>query len=60
MQADGRRICVLKVLLEKCREMRELVSGIVCAASEQSNVLEVRVAALDEAWERGTDEWPSS
>ena len=53
-------MCVLKVLIEQRREMRELVSGMVCAASEQSNVLEVRVAALDEAWERGTDEWPSS
>ena len=39
VQADGRRMCVLKVLLEKRREMRELVSGMVCAASEQSNVL---------------------
>ena len=39
VQADGRRMCILKVLLEKRREMRELVSGMVCAASEQSNVL---------------------
>ena len=35
----GNRLMPAKVLLEKCREMRELVSGMVCAASEQSNVL---------------------
>ena len=53
-------MCVLKVLLEKRREMRELVSSIVCLASEQVDALEVEVAALDEVGERGTDEWPSS
>ena len=48
-------MCVLKVLLEKRREMRELVSSIVCPASEWVNALEVKIAALDEVGERGID-----
>ena len=52
-------MCVLKVLLEKRREMRELVSSIVCLGSERVNVLEVKIAALDEVGERGIDETPS-
>jgi len=55
VKADGRRVCVLKVLLEKRREMRELVSSIVCLGSERVNVLEVKIAALDEVGERGID-----
>ena len=49
-------MCVLKVLIEQRREMRELVSSIVCLGSERVNVLEVKIAALDEVGERGIDE----
>ena len=47
---------VPKVLFQKHRGMRELVSSIVCLASEWVNALEVKIAALDEVGERGIDE----
>ena len=43
------------MLFQKRREMRELVSRIVCLASEWVNALEVKIAAMDEVGERGID-----
>ena len=56
VQADGRQECILKVLLQKRRGMRELVSSRMCLASEQVDALEVEIAALGEDGESGIDE----
>ena len=49
-------MCVLKVLLEKRREMGELVSSRMCLAAERVDALEVEIAALGEVGEHGIDE----
>ena len=46
--ADGRRECRLKLLFQKCRGMRELVSNRMCLALERVDALEVEIAALGE------------
>jgi succinate dehydrogenase flavin-adding protein (antitoxin of CptAB toxin-antitoxin module) len=56
VQADGWQECILKVLFQKRRGMRELVSSRMCFASERVDALEVEIAALDESGERGIDE----
>jgi len=58
VQADGWQECILNVLFQKRRGMRELVSSRMCVASERVDALEVEIAALDESGERGIDEWP--
>ena len=57
LQADGWQECILKMLFQKRRGMRELVSSRMCLASERVDALEVKIAALDEVGERGIDEW---
>ena len=47
-QADGRQECKLKLLFQKCRGMRELVSNSMCLALERVDALEVEIAALGE------------
>ena len=47
---------VPKVLFQKHRGMRELVSSRMCLASERVDALEVEIAALGEVRERGIDE----
>ena len=47
------------MLLEKRREMRELVSSRMCFTSERVDSLEVEIAASVEVGERGIDEWLS-
>ena len=56
VQADGWQECILNVLFQKRRGMRELVSSRMCVASERVDALEVEIAALDESGERGIDE----
>ena len=56
VQADEGRKRVLEVLLEKRREMGELVSSRMCLASERVDELEVEIAVLGEVEERGIDE----
>ena len=46
--ADGRQECRLKLLFQKCRGMRELVSNRMCLALERVDALEVEIAALGE------------
>ena len=48
VQADGRQECRLKLLFQKCRGMRELVSNRMCLALERVDALEVEIAALGE------------
>ena len=45
----------LKVLVQKHRGMRELVSSRICLASERVDALEVEIAALDEVEEHRVD-----
>ena len=56
VQADGWQECILKVLFQKRRGIRELVSSRMCLASERVDALEVEIAALCEVGERGIDE----
>ena len=56
LQADGWQECILKMLFQKRRGMRELVSSRMCLASERVDALEVEIAALCEVGERGIDE----
>jgi len=56
VQADGLQECVLKMLFQKRREMRELVIGRLCRSSERVDALEVDIAVLGEVAERGIDE----
>ena len=46
----------MKVLVQKRRGMRELVSSRICLASERVDALEVEIAALGEVEEHGVDE----
>ena len=46
----------LKVLVQKRRGMRELVSSRICLASERVDALEVEIAALGEVEEHRVDE----
>ena len=55
-QADERQVTVPKVLFQKHRGMRELVSRRMCLASERVDELEVEIAVLGEVEERGIDE----
>ena len=48
VQADRRQECRLKLLFQKCRGMRELVSSRMCLALERVDALEVEIAALGE------------
>ena len=48
VQADRRQECRLKLLFQKCRGMRELVSNRMCLALERVDALEVEIAALGE------------
>ena len=56
VQADGRQECRLKVLFQKRRGIRELVSSRMCLASERVDALEVEIAALGEVEEHGIGE----
>ena len=53
VQADGRQECILKMLFQKRRGMRELMSSRMCLASERVDALEVEIAALGEVEEQG-------
>jgi hypothetical protein len=46
VQIGGRQQCILEVLFQKHRKMRELVSIRMCLASERVDVLEVDIAVL--------------
>ena len=54
--SDGRQDYTPKVLVQKRRGMRELVSIRICLASERVDALEVEIAALGEVEEHGVDE----
>ena len=56
---DVRQGYTLKVLVQKRRGMRELVSSRICLASERVDALEVEIAALGEVEEHGVDERPN-
>ena len=45
---DKRQACILKVLFQKRRGMRELVGSRMCLALERVDALEVEIAALGE------------
>ena len=49
VQADRRQECRLKVLFQKRRGMRKLMSSRMCPASERVDALEVEIATLGEA-----------
>ena len=55
IQADGRQECRLKVLFQKRRGMRKLMSSRMCPALEQVDALEVEIAALGEVEEHGIE-----
>ena len=54
--SDGRQDYTPKVLVQKRRGMRELVSIRICLASERVDALEVEIAALGEVEEHRVDE----
>ena len=54
--SDGRQDYTPKVLVQKRRGMRELVSSRICLASERVDALEVEIAALGKVEEHGVDE----
>ena len=55
LEADGRHAYTPKVLVQKRRGMRELVSIRICLASERVDALEVEIAALGEVEEHRVD-----
>ena len=53
---DGRQESRLKLLLQKRRGVRGLVSSRMCFAPERVDGLEVEIAALGEVVEHGIDD----